>query len=40
MLILVGTSLVGALVTWCYAIETKGINLEKMDEKPALPPPK
>src|SRR5262245_32910622 len=26
LLILVGTSLVGALVTWCYAIETKGIH--------------
>jgi MFS transporter, putative metabolite transport protein len=33
LLILVGTSLVGALVTWCYAIETKGINLEKLGEK-------
>jgi putative MFS transporter len=37
LLILVATSLVGALVTWCYAIETKGINLEKIDEK-ATPP--
>ena len=33
LLILVGTSLVGALVTWRYAIETKGINLEKLGEK-------
>jgi putative MFS transporter len=33
LLILVGTSLVSALVTWCYAIETKGINLEKLGEK-------
>ena len=33
LLILVGTSLVGALVTWRYAIETKGINLEDIDEK-------
>jgi len=31
LLILVGTSLVGALVTWRYAIETKGINLENID---------
>jgi putative MFS transporter len=33
LLTLVGTSLVGALVTWRYAIETKGINLEDIDEK-------
>ena len=33
LLILVGTSLVGALVTWRYAIETKGINLENIDDK-------
>jgi hypothetical protein len=33
LLILVGTSLVGALVTWRYAIETKGINLESLGEK-------
>jgi hypothetical protein len=38
LLILVGSSLAGALVTWRYAIETKGINLEKIDEK-ATPPP-
>ena len=33
LLTLVGTSLVGALVTWRYAIETKGINLEDIDDK-------
>jgi MFS transporter, putative metabolite transport protein len=33
LLILVATSLVGALVTWHYAIETKGISLEKIEEK-------
>jgi len=33
LLTLVGTSLVGALVTWRYAIETTGINLEDIDEK-------
>jgi len=32
LLILVGTSLLGALVTWAYAFETKGVSLEKMDE--------
>src|SRR5262245_40929288 len=32
LLILVGTSLLGALVTWVYAIETKGVNLEKIPE--------
>ena len=31
LLILVGTSLLGAVVTWAYAFETKGISLEKMD---------
>lgn len=30
--ILVGTSLAGAVITWIYGIETKGINLECMDE--------
>jgi MFS family permease len=30
--ILVGTSLLGALVTWRFAIETRGINLETIDE--------
>jgi MFS transporter, putative metabolite transport protein len=33
LLILVGTSLLGALVTWAYAIETKGVNLEHVHEK-------
>jgi putative MFS transporter len=33
LLTLVGTSLLGALVTWRYAIETKGINLESVQEK-------
>src|SRR5262245_43721312 len=37
LLILVGTSLAGALVTKRYDIETKGINLEKIDDK-AHPP--
>jgi len=32
LLILVGTSLVGALVTRLYAFETTGVNLETMDE--------
>jgi MFS family permease len=32
LLILVGTSLLGALATWAYAFETKGVSLEKMDE--------
>jgi putative MFS transporter len=32
LLILVGTSLLGALVTWHYAVETKGINLERMGD--------
>jgi hypothetical protein len=36
-LILVATSLVGALVTWRYAIETKGISLEKIEEKTLAP---
>jgi putative MFS transporter len=31
LLILVGTSLLGAVVTWAYAFETKGISLEKID---------
>jgi len=38
LLILVGTSLVGALVTWRYAIETKGINLEHIDDKGMVAP--
>ena len=33
LLILVGTSLVGALVTWLCAIETKGINLEEIRDE-------
>ncbi len=33
LLILVGTSLLGALVTWRYAVETKGLSLEKIEEK-------
>ena len=32
LVILVGTSVLGALVTWAYAFETKGVSLEKMDE--------
>jgi MFS transporter, putative metabolite transport protein len=31
LLILVGTSLLGAVVTWRYAFETKGMSLEKID---------
>jgi MFS transporter, putative metabolite transport protein len=37
LMILVGTSLLGAVVTWAYAFETKGVNLEKMDDKAAVP---
>ena len=37
LLILVATSLVGALVTCRYAIETKGISLEKIEEKAIAP---
>jgi len=37
LLVLVATSLVGALVTWRYAIETKGISLEKIEEKRIAP---
>jgi hypothetical protein len=33
---LVGTSLLGAVVTWAYAFETKGVSLEKIDQKAAL----
>jgi putative MFS transporter len=33
LLILVGTSLLGAVVTWAYAFETKGVSLEKIDQK-------
>jgi hypothetical protein len=38
LMILVGTSLLGAVVTWRYAFETKGVNLEKMDEKAVARP--
>jgi MFS transporter, putative metabolite transport protein len=34
LLILVGTSLLGALATWRYAFETKGLNLEKIGSQP------
>ena len=37
LLILVATSLVGALVTCRYAIETKGISLEKIEGKAIAP---
>ena len=30
LLILVGTSLLGAMVTWAFRIETTGVNLEKI----------
>jgi nitrate/nitrite transporter NarK len=29
--ILAGTSLLGALITWLFRIETKGLNLERLD---------
>jgi MFS transporter, putative metabolite transport protein len=38
LLILVGTSLLGAVVTWVYAIETKGVNLEQIQERGMGPP--
>jgi MFS transporter, putative metabolite transport protein len=38
LLILVGTSLLGAVVTWVYAIETKGVNLEHIQESGMGPP--
>jgi len=38
LLILVGTSLLGALVTRLYAFETKGINLENVEEREKVPP--
>jgi nitrate/nitrite transporter NarK len=38
LMILVGTSLLGAVVTWRYAFETKGVNLETMDNKASAPP--
>ncbi|HEX8810197.1 MAG TPA: hypothetical protein VF760_14510 [Xanthobacteraceae bacterium] len=37
LLILVATSLAGALIPWRYAIETKGISMEKIDEKRIAP---
>jgi putative MFS transporter len=37
LLILVGTSIVGAVVTSAYAIETKGVNLERIGEGEATP---
>ena len=30
--ILAGTSLLGAVVTWRFGIETTGINLEKLED--------
>jgi putative MFS transporter len=36
LLILVGTSLLGALVTRLYAFETKGVSLEKMEDAAAI----
>ena len=35
LLILIGTSIVGAVVTSAYAIETKGVNLERIGEREA-----
>jgi MFS transporter, putative metabolite transport protein len=40
LLILVGTSLLGAVVTRAYAFETKGISLEKIDAKGPIAPAK
>jgi putative MFS transporter len=37
LLILVGTSLLGAVVTRAYAFETKGVSLERIDEKGVSP---
>jgi MFS family permease len=37
LLILVGTSIAGAIVTSAYAIETKGVNLERIGESEATP---
>lgn len=37
LLILVATSLVGGFLTWHYAIETKGISLEKIEEEGIAP---
>jgi MFS transporter, putative metabolite transport protein len=38
--ILVGTSLLGALVTWLFRIETAGLNLEKVGAEPSNSEPK
>jgi MFS transporter, putative metabolite transport protein len=38
LLILVGTSIAGAIVTSVYAIETKGVNLERIHETETTPP--
>jgi MFS transporter, putative metabolite transport protein len=38
LLILVGTSILGAIVTSAYAIETKGVNLERIHEAETTPP--
>jgi MFS transporter, putative metabolite transport protein len=35
LLILVGTSLLGALVTWTFRIETAGVSLDEMGHEPA-----
>ena len=40
LLILVGTSVLGAVVTRAYAFETKGISLEKIDAKEPIAPAK
>jgi MFS transporter, putative metabolite transport protein len=37
LLILVGTSLLGAVVTWRYAIETKGVSLEEIETEASKP---
>jgi nitrate/nitrite transporter NarK len=33
--LLVGTSLLGAWITWRFRIETRGLNLETLDREPA-----
>jgi MFS family permease len=37
--ILVGTSLLGAVITWRFRIETAGVNLETIEEPPGGAPP-
>jgi hypothetical protein len=37
LLILVGTSVLGAVITRAYAFETKGVSLERIDEKGVSP---